>query len=190
MTINLSLKSVGVLAGVLAILAGASMTYFHFKKQDPVNMVQYSPGSEMRETVKIKRVEVPIERIITIEKEKVVEKLKLPDEIAKDPDRQVIATTKVPAYEGDTNVVAVVNTKTGEGSMVVKQEPMSTFAFENKKELGGRFGYVAGESGLKQQVDCYGRWTVVRIGRVHVGVYGEINSKPAGKMAVDLSYRW
>jgi len=190
MTINLSLKSVGILAGVLAILAGTSVAYFHFKKPDPVNMAQYSPAAEMRETVKIKRIEVPVERIITIEKEKVVEKLRLSDDIAKDPDKQIIATTKVPAYEGDTDVVAIVDTKTGEGSMVVKQEPVPLFAFQNKKELGGRFGYVAGESGLKQQVDFYGRWTIFRVGRVHVGLYGEINSKPEGKTAVDVSYRW
>jgi len=191
MTINLSLKTVAIIALCVAGLVCGSLAYFHWKKPVSVNQQAYTPAQEIKQTVKIKRVEVPgPERIITIEKEKVVEKLKLPDEIGKNPDKQIVATAVVEPYEGKTNAVAIVDTKTGEGSISVKQEPLPLFAFQNKKAIGGRYGYVADEDGMKQQVDFYGHYTFMRVWRVHIGVYGEVNSKPEGKMAIDVSYRW
>lgn len=191
MTINLSLKGVLIVVCCVLAIACASLTYFHLKKPSTVNQQAYTPAPEIRETVKIKRIEVPgPERIVTIEKEKVVEKLQLPDEIGKNPDKQVIATAKIPPHEGDTNAVAILDTKTGEGSIEVKQEDPAFFAFINKKAVGGRYGYAADSNGAKQQVDFYGHWTIARVWRVHLGVYGEVNSKPEAKTAVDISYRW
>ena len=191
MTINLSLKAVLIILCCVLAIACASLAYFHFKTPVAVNAEVYTPAPEIKEVVKIKRVEVPgPEKIITIEKEKVVERLKLPDDIGKNPDKQIIATAVVEPYEGKTNAVAVMDTRTGEGSISVKQEDPPLFAFQNKKEIGGRFGYVTDESGVKQVVDAYGRWTVLRVWRVHVGIYGEVNSRPEGKTAVDISYRW
>lgn len=191
MTINLSLKAVLIVLCCVLAIACASLAYHALKKPVAVNAEVYTPAPEIRETVKIKRIEVPgPERIVTIEKEKVVEKLQLPDEIGKNPDKQVIATAKIPPHEGDTNAVAVMDTRTGEGSISVKQEDPPIFAFKNQKEIGGRFGYTTDESGVKQVVDAYGRWTVLRVWKIHLGLYGEVNSKPEGKTAVDVSYRW
>ena len=191
MTINLSLKGVLiVLCCVLAIACG-SLAYFHFKKPVSVSTEAYTPASEIKEIIKIKRVEVPgPERIITIEKEKIVEKLKLPDEIAKNPDKQVIATAVIPPHEADTNAVAILDTRTGEGSISVKQEDPQLFAFLNKKEIGGRFVYAGDPDGIKQQLDLYGRWTFLRIHKFYVGMYGETNSGPQGKAGLEVSYRW
>ncbi len=191
MTINLSLKAVLIVVCCVLAIACASLAYFHFKKPVAVNAEVYTPAPEIKQTVKIKRVEVPgPERIITIEKEKVVERLHLGDEIGKNPDKQIVATAVIPPHEGDTNAVAVMDTRTGEGSISVKQEDPPWFAFQNKKEIGGRFGYVADENGTKQQVDAYARYTIFRVWKIHIGLYGEINSKPEGKGAVDVSYRW
>lgn len=191
MMINLSLKTVAIIILVFLILAGASWGYFHYwKTPDLTSTEQYTPAPGIKEVVKIKRVEVPVEKIVTIEKEKVVEKLKLPDEIGKNPDKQIVATAVIEPYDGKTNAVAVVDTKTGEGSISVKKEPLPVFEFKNQKELGGRFGYSTDEKGLKQQADLYGRWTILRVWRVHLGLYGEVNSRPEGKTAVDVSYRW
>ena len=191
MTINLSLKTVLIVLCCILAIACASLAYFHLKTPPTVNTETYTPAPEIKETVKIKRVEVPgPEKIITIEKEKVVEKLHLGDEIGKNPDKQIIATATIPPHEGDTNAVAVMDTRTGEGSISVKQEDPPLVAFLNKKEIGGRFGYTTDESGVKQVVDAYGRWTVLRVWKIHLGVYGEVNSRPEGKTAVDISYRW
>jgi hypothetical protein len=190
MTINLSLKGVLIVLCCVLALACASMAYFHFKTPPTVNQTQYTPAPEIKETVKIKRIEVPVEKIITIEKEKVVERLHLGDDIGKNPDKQIVATAVIPPHEGDTNAVAVMDTRTGEGSISVKQEPLPTFAFKNEKAIGGRAGYASDKDGIRQQVDFYAHYTFLRVWRVHVGVYGEVNSKPEGKTAVDISYRW
>ena len=191
MTINLSLKAVLIVLCCVLAIACASLAYFHFKTPVAVNAEVYTPAPEIKEVVKIKRVNVPgPKEIVTIEKEKVVERLHLGDDIGKNPDKQIIATAVIPPHEGDTNAVAVMDTRTGEGSISVKQEDPPLFAFVNKKAVGGRYGYVADNNGAKQQVDFYAHWTIARVWRVHVGIYGEVNSKPEGKTAVDISYRW
>jgi hypothetical protein len=190
MTINLSLKTVLIVLCCVLAIACASLAYFHFKKPVSVNPEVYTPAQEIKQTVKIKRVEVPVEKIVTIEKQVVVEKLKLPDEIGKNPDKQVIATAVVEPYEGKTNAVAIMDTTTGEGSISIKQEPLSTFEFKNQKAIGARAGYVTDKDGIRQQVDFYAHYTFLRVWRVHLGIYGEVNSRPEGKTAVDISYRW
>lgn len=190
MTINLSLKTVAIIALCVLVLICGSLAYFHFKKPATVNQEAYTPAPEIKQVVKIKRVEVPVEKIVTIEKKVIVEKLKLPDEIGKNPDKQIIATAVVEPYEGKTNAVAIMDTRTGEGSISVKQEPLSTFEFENQKAIGGRAGYVSDKDGIRQQVDFYAHYTFLRVWRVHLGIYGEVNSRPEGKTAVDISYRW
>ena len=190
MTINLNLKGVLIALCCVLALACGSLVYFHFKKPPTVNQQAYTPAPEIKEVVKIKRVEVPVEKIITIEKEKIVEKLKLPDEIGKNPDKQIVATAVVEPYDGKTNAVAVVDTRTGEGSISVKQEPLPVVEFLNKKEIGGRGVYSLRDGQAKQQIDLYGRWTFLRVWKVHMAVYGETNSGPEGKAGVDISYRW
>lgn len=191
MTINLSLKAVLIVLCCVLAIACASLAYHALKKPVAVNTETYTPAPEIKEVVKIKRVNVPgPKEIVTIEKEKVVERLHLGDEIGKNPDKQIVATAVIPPHEGDTNAVAVMDTRTGEGSISIKQEDPALFAFVNKKEIGGRFGYATDESGVKQVVDAYGRWTVLRVWNIHLGIYGEVNSRPEGKTAVDISYRW
>jgi hypothetical protein len=190
MTINLSLKAVLIVLCCVLAIACASLAYFHFKTPVAVNAEAYTPAPEIKETVKIKRIEVPVEKIITIEKEKVVERLHLGDDIGRNPDKQIVATAVVEPYEGKTNAVAVMDTRTGEGSISVKQEPLSTFEFKNQKAIGGRAGYVTDKDGIRQQVDFYAHYTFLRVWRVHLGIYGEVNSRPEGKGAVDISYRW
>ena len=192
MTINLPVKWVVIACCVIVVLCIGSTAYFHFKTPSTVNPVQYTAAPEIKETVKIKRVKVPgPPSVAAIEKPAIVEKLKLPDSIAKDDNKQIIATATIPAHEGETDAIAILDTKTGEGSIQVKQEDPPLFAFTNKKEIGGRFGYATTtESGIKQQVDAYARWTVFRVWRVHFGLYGEVNSRPEGKGSIDVSYRW
>jgi hypothetical protein len=78
--------------------------------------------------------------IITVEKEVVVEKLKLPDWIKTDENKQVVATAEIVAYKGKTDAVAILDTKTGASEIVAKQVPLPLVGFENDKELGLRAG--------------------------------------------------
>jgi len=179
-----------VLCGVCLLLVIAAAVAW-YSRPPAVTTEQYTPLPPIKETVRIKRVSVPgPKEIVTIEKQVVVEKLKLPDSIAQDANKQVIATGVVDAYEGKTNVIAVMDTAQGTSEIIAKQQSLPLFAFKNQKELGIRGGMAADKDGAGYRGDVYGRWTFLRVGRIHTAVYGEMNTRPEGKAMLDMSYRW
>jgi len=105
-----------------------------------------------------------------------------------DETEQAIATGVIAPYEGKTNVVATLNTETGVGNIIAKQMPQPFMSFENKKELGVRAGYTT--DGAKAHTSIYGRWNFMRVGNVHMGMYGEVNSEGAGIAQIDINYRF
>ncbi len=192
MTINLGFKHLLFVAILcVAALAGGVYAYKWYVPSAQAPLSDYTAAQPIKEVEKIKVVKVPgPTQIVTVEKEKIVEKLKLPDEIVTNPDVQITATAQVPPYEGTTNAIATMDTKTGQGTIQLKQEPLPLFAFENKKEVG-----IRGGVGLHgKQVDIYGRWTFARVGKVHVAAYGEATGTETasgnGKAMLDISYRW
>ena len=179
-----------VVLGIVGI-ALCSAAYSWYSSRPVMNTEQYTTLPPVKETIKIKRIKVPgPKEIVTVEKKVVVEKLKLPEELKSDPNKQILATGEVPPYEGKTNVVAVMDTKAGSTQIIAKQQPLPIVAFENKKEIGVRGGYAIDKEGSAVRGDVYGRWTFFRIGKIHTGVYGEINTKSEGKTMIDVSYRW
>jgi hypothetical protein len=180
--------SVKIIIGVLVALiltATGSALYFWYKKPSVITVTEWK---EPKEVVKIKRVEVPgPERIVTIEKAVIVDKLKLPEWIKTDVNEQAIATAVIEPYRGRTNAVSLINTKTGIGQIVAKQEPLPLFGFLNDKEVGVRVGYSIKQG---QEIDVYGRWDFARVGNVAIGVYGEATSYGEGKAMISAGYRW
>ena len=169
-------------------LISAIWAWYGERNKPPVSQTVYIPTEQIKEVVKIKRVEVPgPEKIVTIEKKVLVEKIKLPDWFL-DETEQAIATGVIQPYDGKTNVIATLNTETGIGNIIAKQEPLPFMQFENKKEAGVRVGYTT--DGAKAHSTIYGRWNFLRVGNVHLGLYGEANSEGAGIAQVDLSYRF
>jgi hypothetical protein len=175
---------------VLLLVAGAALKAWYAERHKPVvSQTEYVPVSKIKQVVKIKRVMVPgPDKIVTIEKEKVVEKLKLPNWVAQNADEQIIATGEIEPWEGKTDVVATLNTKSGAGNIIAKQRPLSLFAFENKKELGGRLGYTSKE--FKQIITGFGRWQFLRVGNFHAGLYGEGNTEGEAIGQLELIYRF
>jgi hypothetical protein len=182
---------------VVCVMA-ASMAWNLTHKAAPTPAAQYAPAAAIPAVEKIKVVTVPgPPRIVTVEKERVVEKLKLPDAIAKDPDKQVVATAEVGPYAGKTDAVAVLDTRTGQAEVELKQEPLPFFGFENGKEVGARAGVgLHGPEGA-----AYARWTFARTGHVFWAAYAEAGAALAapsagaaaqanGKIMLDVSYRW
>jgi hypothetical protein len=125
-------------------------------KATPAPGAQYAPAAPIPAASRIKVVTIPgPPQIVTVEKERVVEKLKLPDAIAKDPDKQVVATAEVGPYAGKTDAVAVLDTRSGKAEVELKQEPLPFFGLENGKEVGARAGVgFHGPEGV-----IYARWT-------------------------------
>ena len=172
---------------VIAVLAVASSLYSWYKPQPIITKTEYIRVPEIKETVRIKRVKVPgPERLVTIEKEVVVNKLNLPDWIKNDKDIQVIATASIEPYEGTTDAVATMNTRTGEGMIVAKHRSLGLIAFENRKEIGVRYGAtIAGP-----EVDVYAEWQFLRVGSTHLGLYVGANTHSDARAMVQVGYRF
>jgi hypothetical protein len=181
-------KSIVVVA-VLLLLASSIYGWF-FKPKEVVEVWQQVPVIEVVEKIKTVKVPGPKE-VVTIEKQVVVEKLKLPDWVKTDENKQVIATAEIKPYKGQTDVVALLDTKTGESQILAEQRKLSLFALENTKEVGVRYG-ISSEYGTV--TDIYGRITVLRVGPTHLGIYGEVSHKSEGKSdakaQIDLRYEW
>jgi hypothetical protein len=179
-----------VLCGICLLLVIAAAVAW-YSRPPAVTTEQYTPLPPIKETVRIKRVNVPgPKEIVTVEKQVVVEKLQLPEAISRDANKQVIATGVVDPYEGKTNVVAIMDTAQGTSEIIAKQQPLPLFAFKNQKELGIRGGMAADKDGAGYRGDVYGRWTFLRVGSIHAAIYGEMNTRPEGKAMLDMSYRW
>lgn len=168
------MKTKIIISAVIVFLSLALMSavYFWYQERNkPVeSKVEYVKVPEIKEVTKIKRVEVPIEKIVTIEKPVIVEKLQLPDWFRTDTNKQAIATATISPYEGKTHAVAVIDTKTGVGEMIVKQEPLSFVGFANDKGLYAKAGY---STNSEMQATIGAEWKFLRVGKIKVGVFGE-----------------
>lgn len=189
MTLNLKWKIIIGLLAVLTLLAALSSVWFWYKGQKPtITPGNYAQAPEVKEVIKIKRVEVPgPERIVTVEKEVVVERLSLPAWVRDNPAEQTIATAQIAPYRGTTSAVAVLNTETGRSQIIAKQDPLPLLAFVNDREIGVRAGLnLKGEP----ETTLYGRYDFVRIGRAHVGVYGEAASTGQAKAQLSIGFKF
>lgn len=169
---TLKTKIIFIIVGFFALIAFASMTYAWYveRNKPPVSKVEYIKVPEIKEVVKIKRVEVPVEKIVTIEKQVLVEKLKLPDWFKQDEHKQAIATAVIEPYKGKTNTVAVIDTDTGAGEIIVKQEPVSFAGFANDKQFYGKAGY---STNRETQITIGADWKFARLGALNIGIFGE-----------------
>jgi hypothetical protein len=174
---------------LITLIATTSAVVAWYKLQNTpvVSRTEYVKVPEIQTVTKIKEVKVPgPTQIVTIEKEVVVEKLKLPDWI-KDENKQVIATAEIQPYAGKTNAVAIIDTKTGQSEIIAKQVPLPLFGLENDKEIGIRAGI---NSMGQPETGVYARWSFFRVGHLHLGAYGEANSRGDAKAQVEIGYRF
>jgi len=176
-----ALLAVIVLAGISTI-SGWNKSQ---RSSTPVNTWVKAPAPKY--ITKYKTVYLPgPAQIATIEKEKIVEKQKLPDEIAKDPNKQITGVAEVPAYEGTTTVDAVFDLKTGKTDMSMIKNPVSFFGLENKIIIGGRIGYLIED--WKLRGDVYGQYNFLRMGKSHLGLYGEVSNN--SKAMIDYHFEF
>jgi hypothetical protein len=176
---------------VITLLAVSSALYFWYKKPDTITTKEYVKVPEIQKVVTVKRVEVPgPERVVTIEKRVIIDKLKLPEWFKSDANEQAIATAEISPYKGKTNAVAILNTKTGVGQIIAKQEPLPLIAFENDREIGIRGGIHSSGS---PEAAVYGKWDFLRVGSMHLGVYGDASvrdSKADARIQIGVGYRF
>jgi len=119
--------------------------------------------------------------VVTLDKAEVSKKLKLPDNITKQPAVEIIGTAKAVGLDDTFSVVSFMNMSTGRSGIITRAEPKPFLRFENKRELGVRYDLLKLDSPVPTTV--YGRWKFAGVGPVDVGVYGELTN---GKSKVML----
>jgi len=180
-------KTWAMAALVMLLILSAVVGWYRGQKTQTILKTQYITVPEIKETVKLKRVEIPVEKIVVIEKEAAARRLDLPPEIKDDPNKQITATAVIPSYEGKTNVLAVIDTGTGASSIVAKQVPLPFMDFINDRVIGARWGYSM-EHGL--EIDGFVQWNFFRVASARVGLYGEVNSTGDAKGMIQTEWHF
>jgi hypothetical protein len=182
-------NKLAVLLIIVSIIAVSSAAYNWFHPQiKTLTRTEYQTVEKEKTVVQIKTVKVPGPReVVTIEKPVIVERLSLPPEVATDPAQVITGNADIEPSESGTSVVSVLNVDTGETVMIAKEKPQSLFGFPADIESGIRYGL---STRTLQEGDIYARWQFLRVGKVFLGVYGEISTQPEARAMLDLSYRW
>lgn len=169
---------------LLILILGSAYAYEHFFKP-PIVKTEWKEVSKIKEVIKVKTVRVPVKEIVVLNKQELNKKFPQPQEIVNDAKKQVIATGEIEPYEGKTDVEAVINTESGESTMISKQRPLPFFAIESKKEIG--IGVGISSKGIDGEL--YAQYSFLRTGKVHWKGYGEIGRLGA-KALIRVGYEF
>lgn len=181
------IAEIALAAVALLAFAAALWNWYHPRVRELVRD-HYETVPVEKKVEKIKRVTVPgPERIVTIDKTVIVEKLALPAAVASDPVKQVIANADLPPSEGGISTVTVLDTRTGESTIIAKEKPLPFLAFLNSGEVGVRYGVTTAAG---QQGWLHGRWEFLRVGAIRLYTGGEISTRPEAAATLGAVYRW
>lgn len=92
-------------------------------------------------------------------------RLKLPEEVKRDPGRHVVAATRTPADERPHTVTTVLDADTGEVTTYARAEPLPWIAAQPKTELGAFVGYRFAEPALRIEA----RQELLQVKALHLG---------------------
>lgn len=129
-----------------------------------------TPAKELAKE-KTKRLEC---KPILVYRDKVETKLGLPDIVTKDPDKHVVASSKVPPSDYPHTMTAVYDEKVGGVDMFLRQDPLPWLAFNRSAALGVAYGVKDSADGFVTRL--YGRVDLVQIKRLHVGLLADVNN--------------
>lgn len=162
---------------IIVILAILSLVY---GRLHPTIQLVNVKVPVIKEVEVLKKIYVPVVQIRVIEKERVVEVLKLPEWVSNDSEIQVLTAGKVVPYVGHTQVTSLINTQTGEGSLIETQLLLSPFAFENVLSVGVGYGLRGWEENYSFRTE----WEFMRIGKLRIELFGEVNTRPEGVIGI------
>lgn len=129
-------------------------------------------------------------RVMAYPKAQAVKRLQLPQEVADDPDQQVISSADLKPSKGGYTTATVLDTRSGEAVTRVTEKPRQLFELGGQTEIGLRFGISTRGN---QQMAVYARQDLLRIGIVSIAGYGEANAgsgNPEAKAMIDARISW
>jgi hypothetical protein len=149
------IKTIAVIVFGVGVFIGCIAAWDWYHQQSKSAQKDYVTAAPVPAAEKIKKVIIPVKKIIALDKKQASKKLKLPEAIAQDENKQVIATAQLPETDttGKTDIVAVMDTGSGATEIISKQQPQSFFAVINQKAIGVRYGVSADTSSVKREAD-------------------------------------
>lgn len=122
---------------------------------------------------------------IVVHDDKVKRKLRLPKAITDNKDVKVLGATTL--EECDKTVTAIVNTTTGESTLLVRDEPAPLFAPSSRTSVGVAYGVSDGGEALWQATGSY---EFARLKSARLGVVGTIDAKGRWFAGVGMRVTW
>jgi len=100
---------------------------------------------------------------------------------------EAIANARVPASDNGTSVITILDTQTGEATIVARELPAPWFALENKGQLGLWYGY---NQHLLPAVQADAQWSFLRVKEGHLGLRLQGNTDSGLYAGAGLLYKW
>ncbi len=174
---------VGFLVAVW-FLVSALIATIQLKQPDQGSVVS-APAKELRKA--------PTKRVATapVRAYDAGTKLKLPADVVANPDQQVIAATQVKGTDRPQTVTTVLDTRTGDATQYVRQDPLPWIALETRGAARLALGYRYDGSGfVKQVVRMSVEQDILRVKALTAGAVGSVDSDGHAFLGVGIAYRW
>lgn len=165
---------------VIILLAVSAIWGWYFKKPQVITVPTdvYVPVPQIQEVIKVKTVYVDVGKVQVLDKAEAIKKLGgFPEIAATDPNKQITSTGVIPPYKGRTNVVNVIDTKSGVSEIMAKRIPLPFMAIEQERYAGVRIG-------SNGNITAFAEWGFGRIGKAHIAAYGQHSTEDNGEIGV------
>jgi len=175
-----SITLVRVIYALVVIFLAVSAIWAWYRKPKVINVpqTQYVYVPQIKEVIKVKKEYITVDKVQVLGKAEALKKLDgFPAGIANDPDKQITSTGVIPPYKGKTNVLNVLDTKSGISEIMAKQVGLPFIAIEQERYAGARIGSTG-------QVTVFAEWNFLRIGNAHIGAYGQYGTANNGEIGI------
>jgi hypothetical protein len=100
---------------------------------------------------------------------------------------EVIANAQVPASEDGSSIFTLLDTSTGEATIIARELPAPWFALENHGQLAGWYGY---NQHLAPNIQADAQWSFLRVKDVHLGLRLQGNTGSGLYAGAGVIYKW
>lgn len=102
-------------------------------------------------------------------------------------ETQIIANGKVEPSDNATSLFTVLDTNTGEASIIARELPAPFFAFENHGQLAGWYGYNQRAQPVFQ---ADAQWAFLRVKELHLGLKAQGSTDSVLFGGAGVLYKW
>ena len=111
---------------------------------------------------------------VVVYRDKAKKALGLPETVKADPDKHVVASTRVKSSDRPTTVSAVYDSGLGAVDMYLRQDPYPWFGSDKKWLIGGFYGVSDGSGGAVGEL--VGMYDLFQVKAIHIGPMGHIDT--------------